>query len=139
MIAVLVVLGIFVVVLLGVRGLPVRRPDPLREIAHAKAVVALDADLGLVTTHAMRTMRPQDWASRCRIICNLPVPPVQMLVLPQFGWLARTCRPLGNNCAARTMTEADVVCPIESWTVTSVLVSVATELASKAMVSLATF
>jgi Origin of replication binding protein len=47
------------------------------EIAHAKAVVALDADLGLVTTHAMRTMRPQDWASRCRIICNLPVPPVQ--------------------------------------------------------------
>jgi hypothetical protein len=47
------------------------------EISNAKAVVALDADLGLVTTHAMRTMRPQDWASRCRIICNLPVPPVQ--------------------------------------------------------------
>lgn len=43
------------------------------EVANSKAVVALDADLGLVTAHAMRTMRPQDWASRCRIICNLPV------------------------------------------------------------------
>jgi hypothetical protein len=51
------------------------------EIAHAKAVVALDADLGLVTTHAMRTMRPQDWASRCRIICNMPVPPVHKRVI----------------------------------------------------------
>lgn len=60
-----------------VRGLQ-RCFDALHfEIAHAKAVVALDADLGLVTTHAMRTMRPQDWASRCRIICNLPVPSVQ--------------------------------------------------------------
>ncbi|XIA65697.1 plasmid replication protein, CyRepA1 family [Bradyrhizobium sp. TZ2] len=47
------------------------------EIAHAKAVVALDADLGLVTTDALRTMRSQDWASRCRIICNAPVPPAQ--------------------------------------------------------------
>lgn len=43
------------------------------EVANSKAVVALDADLGLVTAHAMRTMRPQDWASRCRIIYNLPV------------------------------------------------------------------
>jgi len=43
------------------------------EVANAKAVIALDADLGLVTAHALRTMRPQDWASRCRIICNVPV------------------------------------------------------------------
>jgi hypothetical protein len=46
------------------------------EVANAKAVIALDADLGLVTAHAMRTMRPQDWHSRCRIILNAPV--VQM-------------------------------------------------------------
>ena len=42
------------------------------EVANAKAVIALDADLGLVTTHALRTMRPQDWASRCRILYNAP-------------------------------------------------------------------
>ena len=43
------------------------------EIAHAKAVIALDADLGLVTAHALRTMRTQDWASRCRIVLNEPI------------------------------------------------------------------
>ena len=42
------------------------------EVANAKAVIALDADLGLVTAHAMQAMRPQDWASRCRIIRNEP-------------------------------------------------------------------
>jgi hypothetical protein len=42
------------------------------EVAGAKAVFALDADLGLVTAHAMQAMRPQDWRSRCRIILNEP-------------------------------------------------------------------
>jgi hypothetical protein len=42
------------------------------EVANAKAVTALDADLGLVTAHAMQVMRPQDWLSRCRIILNEP-------------------------------------------------------------------
>jgi Origin of replication binding protein len=42
------------------------------EVANAKAVIALDADLGLVTAQAMQAMRPQDWASRCRIILNEP-------------------------------------------------------------------
>ena len=51
------------------------------EISNAKAVIALDADLGLVTAQAMRTMRPQDWHSRCRIILNAPVVPVQKRVM----------------------------------------------------------
>jgi hypothetical protein len=42
------------------------------EVANAKAVTALDADLGLVTAHALQAMRPQDWLSRCRIILNEP-------------------------------------------------------------------
>jgi hypothetical protein len=51
------------------------------EVANAKAVIALDADLGLVTTHALRTMRPQDWASRCRIVYNAPMAPEQRRVM----------------------------------------------------------
>jgi hypothetical protein len=51
------------------------------EVANAKAVIALDADLGLVTTHAMRTMRPQDWHARCRIIYNAPLVPVDRRVM----------------------------------------------------------
>lgn len=51
------------------------------EVAHAKAVIALDADLGLVTAHALRTMRPQDWASRCRIVYNAPIVPVRKRVM----------------------------------------------------------
>lgn len=51
------------------------------EVANAKAVIALDADLGLVTAHAMRTMRPQDWHSRCRIILNAPVVPAKKRVM----------------------------------------------------------
>jgi hypothetical protein len=53
----------------------------MHEVANAKAVFALDADLGLVTAHAMRTMRSQDWQSRCRIILNAPVVPVQKRVM----------------------------------------------------------
>jgi hypothetical protein len=48
----------------------------MHEVANAKAVIALDADLGAVTAHAMKVMRPQDWLSRCRIILNDPVPTV---------------------------------------------------------------
>jgi len=55
------------------------------EISGAKAVIALDADLGLVTTHAMRTMRPQDWASRCSIIYNAPIIPVQKRTMRLFS------------------------------------------------------
>ncbi len=51
------------------------------KISNAKAVIALDADLGLVTAHAMRTMRPQDWHSRCRIILNAPVAPVRKRIM----------------------------------------------------------
>lgn len=45
------------------------------QIANAKSVVALDADLGMLTAHALRYFRPQDWQSRTRIIHNKPVPP----------------------------------------------------------------
>jgi hypothetical protein len=54
------------------------------EIANAKAVIALDADLGLVTTHALRTMRPQDWESRCRIVYNAPIIPVNKRVMKLY-------------------------------------------------------
>jgi hypothetical protein len=47
----------------------------LYQVARAKAVIGLDADLGLVTAHAMRTMRPADWESRCRIVYNAPIVP----------------------------------------------------------------
>jgi hypothetical protein len=55
------------------------------EVSAAKAVIALDADLGLVTAHAMRTMRPQDWASRCSIIYNAPIVPDQKRTMRLFS------------------------------------------------------
>lgn len=45
-----------------------------RMIRRAKAVVALDADLGLITAHAMRDYRRDDWTNNCRIILNKPMP-----------------------------------------------------------------
>lgn len=36
----------------------------------AKAVYALDADLGLLTAHALCAFRPDDWAENCHIIYN---------------------------------------------------------------------
>jgi hypothetical protein len=42
------------------------------QIRNAKAVIALDADLGMLTTHALRYFRPQDWQSRTRIFYNKP-------------------------------------------------------------------
>jgi hypothetical protein len=42
-----------------------------QEIANAKAVIALDADLGLLSTHAMRVMRRRDWeGGNCSIVYN---------------------------------------------------------------------
>ncbi len=43
-------------------------------IRRAKAVYALDADLGLITSHAMKDLRPKDWEDNCRIILNQPMP-----------------------------------------------------------------
>lgn len=45
------------------------------EIANAKGVIVLDADLGMLTAHALKELRPQDWHSRTRVIYNKPVPP----------------------------------------------------------------
>ncbi len=56
----------------------------LYEVANAKAVIGLDADLGLVTAHAMRTMRPADWETRCRIVYNAPVVPKMKRTLRLF-------------------------------------------------------
>jgi hypothetical protein len=41
-------------------------------IRSAKAIVALDADLGMLTAHAFKTMRNNDWENKCRIIYNKP-------------------------------------------------------------------
>lgn len=53
----------------------------MHEVSRAKAVYVLDADLGLPTAHALWAMRPQDWASRCRIIYNEPIVPEQKRVM----------------------------------------------------------
>lgn len=42
-------------------------------IRRAKAVYALDADLGLITLHAMKDLRPTDWDKALRIIHNKPL------------------------------------------------------------------
>ena len=42
-------------------------------IRRAKAVYALDADLGLITLHAMKALRPADWEDNLRIIHNEPI------------------------------------------------------------------
>lgn len=54
------------------------------EVTHAKAVVALDADLGPLTAQAMRLWRPEDWQSRCRVIYNEPVVPAERRALRLF-------------------------------------------------------
>lgn len=43
-------------------------------LRRAKAVYALDADLGLITAHAMQDLRADDWKDNCRIILNKPLP-----------------------------------------------------------------
>jgi hypothetical protein len=43
------------------------------EIQGAKSVVALDADLGMLTSHVLRYLRPQDWRDNTSIILNKPL------------------------------------------------------------------
>jgi hypothetical protein len=42
-------------------------------IRRAKAVYALDADLGMITSQAMQSLRKPDWDQACRIIYNKPL------------------------------------------------------------------
>lgn len=42
-------------------------------IRNAKAVYALDADLGLITLHALKELRPADWQDQLHIIHNKPI------------------------------------------------------------------
>jgi len=43
------------------------------QLRSAKSVIALDADLGLVTAHALKCLRPRDWEHSFRIIINKPL------------------------------------------------------------------
>ncbi|MBS7803166.1 hypothetical protein KIH24_01120 [Rhizobiales bacterium TNE-4] len=43
-----------------------------RMLANAKAIYALDADLGLITGHALKSFRPDFWSEKCRLIVNRP-------------------------------------------------------------------
>lgn len=42
-------------------------------IRRAKAVYALDADLGLITLHALKSLRPGDWENHLHIVHNKPI------------------------------------------------------------------
>ena len=42
-------------------------------IQKAKAVYALDADIGLITAHAIGSLRPKDWHNNCRLVINEPI------------------------------------------------------------------
>lgn len=53
-------------------------------VSRAKAVYALDADLGLITAHALKSMRPGDWKDHCRIIFNKPIEPPERRTLLLF-------------------------------------------------------
>jgi hypothetical protein len=44
------------------------------QIRGAKSVVALDADLGMLTSHVLHYLRPQDWRDNTRIVLNKPLP-----------------------------------------------------------------
>lgn len=87
------------------QGGVVRVYDALKyEIENAKAVIALDADQGMLTAHALKLLRPQDWQSRTRIILNNPVPAAQKreLLLYQSETALRNellrCIELGERC-----------------------------------------
>ena len=47
------------------------------EIRKAKSVYALDADLGLITAHALKALRPDLWHNDCRIIYNKPLDKIE--------------------------------------------------------------
>ncbi len=53
-------------------------------LKQAKAVYALDADLGLITAHTLKALRESDWADRCRIIYNKPIEPTERRSLKIF-------------------------------------------------------
>jgi len=42
-------------------------------LMRAKSIYALDADLGLISGHALKSYRPDLWGSKCRLIVNHPV------------------------------------------------------------------
>lgn len=42
-------------------------------IQQAKAVYALDADLGLISAHTLKELRPDDWQKNCCLIVNKPL------------------------------------------------------------------
>jgi hypothetical protein len=82
-----------------------RAYDALKyEIENAKAVIALDADLGMLTAHAVKLLRPQDWQSHTRIILNNPIPVAQKreLLLYQSETALRNellrCIERGDRC-----------------------------------------
>jgi hypothetical protein len=55
-----------------------------RAVRTAKAVVVLDADLGLITAQGLKAMRPSDWESHTRIILNKPVEVTSRRTLYQY-------------------------------------------------------
>lgn len=54
------------------------------QIGKAKAVIALDADLSLLTAHALKCFRPHDWDFDTRIFYNQPVLPKAKRTLQLF-------------------------------------------------------
>lgn len=44
-----------------------------KAVRQAKAVYALDADLGFISAHGLRAFRPEDWKHHTRIIFNKPL------------------------------------------------------------------
>lgn len=53
-------------------------------LSKAKAIFALDADLGLITGHALKSYRPDFWSNRCRLIVNRPPPQNDLRTLYRF-------------------------------------------------------
>lgn len=44
-------------------------------LGKAKSIYALDADLGLITTHSLKAFRPDFWQDKCSLIVNKPLVP----------------------------------------------------------------
>lgn len=53
-------------------------------LSKAKAIFALDADLGLITGHALKSYRPDFWANQCRLVVNRPVTSADSNTLYRF-------------------------------------------------------
>lgn len=54
-------------------------------LRNAKAIYALDADLGLVTAHVLSVLRKKDWERSCRIVYNRPLVPAERRTLRLFA------------------------------------------------------